>query len=249
MTTAIITGATSGMGRELARLAAADYDELWITGRRGDALTALAEELGPSRAVCLPLDLTDPADRARFQAELEERRPVVGLLVNCAGYGKIGRFDELSPADVTGQIELNDAALTALTRLTAPYLGPGARVLNMASSAAFLPQPRFAVYAASKAYVLSFSRALDREWRPGGRSVTAVCPGPVATEFFAVAESDGHSIAAYKKLFMARADVVAARAYRAAMRRRRVYCPTFGMKALRFAAKLLPHGLLLRFLG
>lgn len=253
MNIGIVTGASSGMGREMARLIARQYqglDAIWVVARRERRLERLREELErfgvPLRP--LPLDLTDNESLEYLGQLLEEERPVVRILVNAAGVGSIGRLWEMSWEDCARMIDLNCKALTAVTRLVLPYMGRGGRMLLFSSLAAFAPQPGFAVYAATKAYVLSFSRAVRQELSGRNISVTAVCPGPVDTEFFVTAERTGR-VAGYKKLFFADAAQVARAALRDARRGREVSVYGANMKLIRFLAKALPHRLLLKLLN
>ena len=241
---AIISGASSGIGREIARDLAArgEVDELWLLARRADRLAALAGELGrPARVFALDL-LSPEAAKAIAEALAGEVDATVAFLVAAAGIGRAGAFAEGTAAAAEETVRLNCVALTTLVHTALPYMAAGGRILLLASAAAFLPQPYFAVYAASKAYVLSFSRALARELRGRGVTVTAVCPGPVDTEFFGDRGVDPR-----KRRYMAEPTRVARGAVKAALRGRQVYTPTAAMRLCRLAAKLLPHGLLMRF--
>lgn len=181
--TALITGASSGIGRELARVMAARY-ELVLTARREDLLRELAVELkGLTRVRVVPMDLARPEGaRELFQAIGDE---TIDVLVNNAGFGSFGPFVE-TPLDHELQLlQVNIVALTELTKLLLPAMkerGRG-RILNVASTAAFQAGPLMAVYYASKAYVLHFSEALATELEDSGVTVTALCPGPVQSEF------------------------------------------------------------------
>ena len=223
MKIAIVTGASSGMGREFIRQIANRFkglDEIWAIARREERLEELKEEiLVPLRP--FSIDLTDHRELMELQTALEEERPDVKWLVNGAGFGKIGPVGEVSLYDETGMIRLNCEALCAVTHMVLPYLSGNSRVMNFASAAAFLPQPRFAIYAATKSFVLSYSRALNEELNPRGIYVTAVCPGPVKTEFFDIAETTG-KIALYKRLMMAAPDKVVRTALRDSMMGRSV---------------------------
>ncbi|MFR8329466.1 MAG: SDR family NAD(P)-dependent oxidoreductase [Clostridium fessum] len=140
--------------------------------------------------------------RETLENELAARKPNVKLLVNASGFGKIGTVGNLPLDDETGMVELNCKALCAVTHMVLPYMSENSRILQFASAASFLPQPGFAIYAATKAFVLSYSRALREELRLRRIGVTAVCPGPVKTEFFDIAETTGE-IPLYKRLVMA----------------------------------------------
>ena len=188
MRIAIVTGASSGIGREFARQIPRLYrnlDELWVLARRTDRLKELERELG------LPLRIFDGDLRRdyiyeRLQKELDRQNAEIRMLVNAAGYGKTGRFEEIPLEDQLGMIDLNCRSLTKMTGICLPHLRKGSRIVNIASAAAFSPQPGFAVYAAGKSYVYRLSMALREELKGKGILVTAVCPGPVETEFFQI---------------------------------------------------------------
>lgn len=157
-------------------------DEIWAVGRRKERLVKLEEKVNiPVRKFVL--DLSQEKEREILKAELERLKPQVKFLVNAAGFGKIGNVCDLPEKDQSGMVQVNCTALTAVTTMVLPFMPQNSRILQFASSAAFLPQPGFAVYAASKAYVLSYSRALNRELKGRKIFVTAICPGPVRTEF------------------------------------------------------------------
>ena len=247
MRIAIITGASSGMGRDFARmLAHEELDELWLIARREERLVRLSKKLGlPCRT--LPLDLLDRESVTILSDCLALENPEVVWLVNAAGYGLVGKVESLSQDEQDNMVGLNCTALTSITRAVLPYMQKGGHIVQFASAAAFLPQPEFAVYAATKAYVLSFSRALNAELRPRGISVTAVCPGPVDTEFLEIAE-EHEAAAKYKRFFMSESRRVVRSAYTAAKRRREMVVPSLSMRALQLAAKVVPHKVILRFL-
>lgn len=248
MKIAVITGASSGMGRE-AMFQIADrfggLEEIWAIARREERLEEMRRQL-PVPLRVLPLDLADPASWKVLEQELKTRKPQVRLLVNAAGYGKIGRSCEISLAGETGMIRLNCEALCAVTHMVLPYMPPHSRILQFASASAFLPQPGFAVYAATKAFVLSYSRALNTELKARNIIVTAVCPGPVDTEFFETAESEA-SMAAYKKLVMASPEKVVRTALRDSMMGKTVSVYGIVMKLFYLFSKILPHSILLKF--
>lgn len=249
MKIAIVTGASSGMGREFIMQIADRFngiEEVWAIARRKERLLEL-EGMVPVKVRCLELDLRKDKDLFMLSDTLKEEHPNVKMLVNAAGFGKIGPVGELALEDETGMVELNCRALTAVTHMVLPFMSGNSRIIQFASSAAFLPQPKFAIYAATKAFVLSYSRALNEECKPKGIFVTAVCPGPVKTEFFDIAETTGQ-IPLYKRLVMADAKKVVNTALRDAMMGRPVSVYGFGMKAFRILCKLLPHGLILRIM-
>ncbi|MGL5435417.1 MAG: SDR family NAD(P)-dependent oxidoreductase [Lachnospiraceae bacterium] len=249
MKIALVTGASSGMGRE-AVIQIADrfggLDEIWAIARRRDRLEQLEQEL-PVPLRILPLDLATDDALLVLAAELDDKQPDVKILVNSAGYGKIGKAGTLPLADVTGMVRLNCEALCALTHLVLPYMSVNSRIIQLASSAAFLPQPGFAIYAATKAFVLSYSRALHMELLPRNIAVTAVCPGPVKTEFFDIAETTGR-IPLYKKLTMANPKKVVSLALRESMMGKTVSVYGFWIKAYQLLSKVVPHDLLLKIM-
>ena len=189
---AIITGASSGMGAEFAQQIERGYflDEIWLVARRAQPMQELAEKFQKSKAVILALDLTNDGDLAVLDKRLRDEEPEVEFLVNNAGYGKIGPFSDLGRSEQLQMVDLNVRTLTYLSHAVIPFMKPGARMIQLASSIAFCPAPYFAVYAATKAYVVSLSEALNFELKDRGITVTAVCPGPVATEFFSVAQKN-----------------------------------------------------------
>ena len=248
MKTALVTGASSGMGRDFILEIAknpGDIEEIWAVARRKERLDELSLLVDiPIKPIVL--DLTSDESLAELDAMLNREQPDIRILINCAGFGKIGRFSELSYDDNVDMVKLNCCALTAVAHMSLKHMREGAKIIQLASSAAFLPQPKFAVYAATKSYVLSLSRAMAQELKGLKITVTAVCPGPVKTEFFGIAEQTG-KIPLYKKLSMAESKKVVQSAMRAANKGKKVV--TYGalMKCFRILCKILPHGLILRF--
>ncbi len=243
----IITGASSGIGREFARQMD-DYftniDEFWLIARDRKKLQETADCMPNHRTRLLPMDITNGLNLDWLESSLREQGAVVRMLLNCAGYGVMGNFAEQENAVQTGMIALNCQALTDITHRFIPFMKKGSRIIQMASCAAFLPQPGFAVYAATKAYVLSFSRALGEELRKRGIYVTAVCPGPVDTPFFDIAERTGSNLT-IKKITMVKADRVVAQALRDSLHKRPLSVCSLPIKSIQFASKLVPHQLFL----
>lgn len=246
MKIAVVTGASSGMGREMIIQLWEHFDgfdEMWIIARRRERMDQLDCQLGVALRK-FPLDLTLDRDRQILERALELEKPEVKFLVNAAGFGKIGKVEALSLYDETDMVRLNCEALCAVTRMVLPYMTGNSRIIQFASSAAFLPQPGFAVYSATKAFVLSYSRALNQELRGRNIYVTAVCPGPVRTEFFDIAETTGE-IPFYKRLVMANPRRVVAKAIRDSVAGRDISVYGVTMKAFRLLCKALPHRWLL----
>ncbi len=193
--TALITGASAGLGTEFARQLAPDAKCLILIGRRADRLDALKTELARPgfRIECHAIDLTDHAQLESFATDITLNTENVDLLVNNAGLGDHGLFEASDWRRVEAMLEVNIRALTRLTHALLPQLvrsGHGT-ILNVSSIAGLLPVPKMAVYAATKAYVSSFTEALRAELRGTGVNVTALCPGPIDTEFFHRAERPG----------------------------------------------------------
>ena len=160
----IITGASSGMGVEFALQldnVFHNIDEIWMIARRKEGMLEVAQYLEHTTRV-LDMDVTDEKQMERFKKLLADEKPVIRMLVNCAGYGIMGDFSASNIGEELGMIDVNCKALTLMTYLCIPYMRKNSRIIQLASSAAFLPQPNFTVYAATKSYVYSFSRALNQ---------------------------------------------------------------------------------------
>ena len=243
MNIAIITGASSGIGKEFVQQLPYFYknlDEIWVIARRTKPLYAL-EKCSSLPIRVIAGDLGTFEIYQQIQDLLEQYRPKIRLLVNAAGFGKSGRAEHIFQTDSTAQwkmIDINCRAVTQMTLLCFPYFSKGSRVIQIASAAAFFPQPGFAVYAATKAYVLSFSRALQAEWKKKEVFVTVVCPGPVDTEFFL---HTGAAIPPLKKLCMTKASNVVKKALLDSKKQKRISIYGAGMKLIFSASKIIPH--------
>ena len=238
------------MGREFVRQIAEKYpwlDEIWAIARRAGELEKLKEEIPKVPVRPLPLDISREEEREKLEKLLKKERPKILFLVNAAGVGIQKEFAGISPKEAVSMTELNCSALTGITGICLPYCKEGSRIFMLASAAAFIPQPGFSVYAASKAYVVSFSRALNRELKSRKFQVTAVCPGPVDTPFL---EKMGGKdrMPGYKKPFIARPKAVVRKALRDGARGRELSVPGVFIKALEAGFKILPHGLILKFM-
>lgn len=254
----IITGASSGMGREFVRQIDSHFpnvDELWLIARRKEKLKEIAASCNHKCRV-LAYDLCDRRAQEELADIITNEQPKITLLVNSAGYGILGPFcdmtvetsaDSHACTEQMGMVDLNCTALTFMTHLCIPYMKRGSRIIQLASSAAFLPQPKFAVYAATKSYVLSFCRALNEELRKQGIHITAVCPGPVDTEFFERAEK-GNNRLFIKQFVMAKPDKVVAKALNDALNKKEISVYSLPMQAFYIASKILPHKLMLVFM-
>lgn len=205
---ALITGASAGLGVEFARQLSKRGNRLVLAARRKDRLEALAKELGNARAVAIDLSKANAA--AKLMADLAAADEEVEILVNNAGFGLIGRFAELDSKRERQMIDLNVATLMDLCRAVAPGMieRKSGAILNVASTAAFQPGPKMAIYFATKAFVLSFTEALHEELKPNGIKVSCLCPGPTRTEFGDVAGFGGNG--AFDKVAMEAGEVVEA---------------------------------------
>jgi short-subunit dehydrogenase len=243
----LLTGASAGIGTALAHEFANHGHELVLVARREQRLNALADTIagsGRPRPVVLAIDLHSPEAGARIAAELAGRGLEPNIVVNNAGFGLVGLAADLDIAEQRDMIDVNVSALTDLSLRFVPSLERHkGGILNVASIAGFMPGPRSAVYYATKAYVLSFTEALHQELAPRGIRVTALCPGPVPTEFQARAGVPGAEGPGSLKLS---AEEVARVGYRGFMDGHRVVVPGFGNRLLTVLSRLLPRRFLLK---
>ncbi len=242
----LITGASAGLGAEFARQCGGRGDELVLVARRRDRLDSLAVELG-GRVHVLVADLSLPDAAASLIDQVEAEGLTVDVLINNAGFGLVGRFGQLSLDRQREMVDLNVRTPTELCRLVLPPMlerGHGA-ILNLASTAAFQAGPGFAVYFASKAYMLSFTEALHQELKGSGIKVSALCPGPTATEFGTVA---GYRDGRFDG-FLADAATVAAAGLKGLDRNRAVVVPGLLNKATAQATRFVPRALLRRIVA
>jgi uncharacterized protein len=253
--TALITGASAGLGAEFASLFAADGHDVALVARRKDkldALAALVREKHGVEAHVMPEDLADPAAPERLVSELAKRGIDIEFLVNNAGFGASGAFAESDTRRALGMIQVNVVALAHLTRLLLPGMlaRKSGRVLNIGSTAGFVAGAGMAVYYASKAFVNSFTEALSLELQGTGVTATVSCPGPTATEFAQVAGNDKSAV--FKGNPMG-AREVAAHAYRAMLRGEVMAVPGFknklAIQSLRLAPRTVSRGIAARLNG
>lgn len=239
MKTAVITGASSGLGAEFARQLnnSSSIERIWVIARRKERLLELKNSLG-SKIFVIALDLADESSIAALKDLALEHKPDVKILINCAGYGIRKQFEKASLKEQTGMVDLNCRALLAVTYVFLPYMKKNSKITMLASSAGFLSQPGFAVYSATKAFVINLSKALNRELKDRKITVTAVCPGPVDTEFFNVSDRGGKP-PAYKKLFMAKPYAVVNKALKDTCCARRLSVYGMPVKLLKIAAKII----------
>jgi short-subunit dehydrogenase len=242
----LITGASAGIGAELARVFASNGHRLALVARRADRLAALAAEIGVSGGaapILIACDLEQPDACDQVAAALAAAGVEVEFVVNNAGFGLFGHAVELDRAEQLGMIGVNIRALTDLSlRFSDHLIRHRGGILNLGSIAGFLPGPGMAVYYASKAYVLSFTEALRGELGPRGVRVTVLCPGPVPSEFQTRA---GFSPGFDSAVLNVSASHVAQAGYRGVMANKRAVLPGFGIKIVPFLLRLFPRGFIL----
>jgi short-subunit dehydrogenase len=246
----LITGASAGIGTELARVFASNGHRVALVARRADRLAALAAEIaaaGGAAPIVIPCDLEQPDAGDRIAAALAGEGVEIEYLVNNAGYGLYGNAVDLNRVEQLGIIALNIRATTDLClRFADQLIRHRGGILNVGSIAGFLPGPGMAVYYASKAYVLSFSEALRGELGPRGVRVTALCPGPVPSEFQARA---GFEPGFDSAVLNVSASDVAIAGYRGLMANKRLVLPGLGIKIVPFLLRLFPRGFILAAVG
>lgn len=248
MNIAIVTGASSGMGREFV-LQLTDYvcvDEIWVIARRAEALESLKKEVRtPIRPIAL--DLLEEKSFGMIAALLEGEKPNVRLLVNAAGFGKFGAYHKSSIGEECRMIDLNCKALLVMTRLCIPYMQPGSHILQLDSLSAFQPVPYITTYGATKAFVLSYSRAMNRELKSKGIRVMAMNPGWVKTEFFnhAFQSNDAEEVQYFDRLY--EADAVVKTGLKDLYKTKKDYSVHgLPVKLQVFAVKLVPHSIVMK---
>ena len=244
MKIAVITGASSGMGKEFVYAIDKEFDldEIWVIARREEKLKELGEKC---RAKVRPiaLDLADRESFAVYKGILEAEKPEIQVLVNAAGFGLFGTFTEMDMNRQLDIIDLNDGALTAMCHMSIPYMPEGSHIINLASNSSWQPVPYINVYGASKAYVVSFSRALGVELKKQGIHVMAVAPGWIKTEFFDHAVHDD-TIKYYDRYYTA--EQVIKKAMKDLRKKKIVSILGFPVRMQVRAVKLLPVSLIMK---
>ena len=247
MNIAVVTGASSGMGKEFV-LQLSQYvqvDEIWVIARREAALTQLRQECAiPIRPIVL--DLCDWESFQVYAQLLDEEKPQVKLLVNAAGFGKFGAYHKISMEDDLRMLDLNCKSLVAMTRITLPYMQSGSHILQLDSLSAFQPVPYITTYGATKAFVLSYTRAMNCELKARGIRMMAMNPGWVKTEFFNHAmQTNGSEVQYFNRLYEAK-DVVATGLRHLYKTRKEVSVHGLPVKFQVLLVKLLPHSLVMK---
>ena len=246
----LITGASAGIGTELARVFASNGHRVALVARRADRLKTLSGEItaaGGAAPIVISCDLEQPDAGDEISAALAAEGVEVEFVVNNAGFGLFGNAIEMDRVEQLGIIALNIRAVTDLSlRFSDQLIRHRGGILNVGSIAGFLPGPGMAVYYASKAYVLSFSEALRRELAPRGVRVTVLCPGPVPSEFQARA---GFAPGFDSAVLNVSASDVALAGYRGLMANKRAVLPGLGIKIVPFLLRLFPRGFILGAVG
>jgi len=245
MKIAIITGASSGIGREFVKRIdeTEELDEIWAIARRSERLEEL-KNIIKTKLVPINIDLSEKYSDEKINNMLSDASADVCVLVNAAGYGKFGEVTDIPLSEQCGMIDLNVQSLTKITTRVLPYMSEGAKIYQIASRSGFHPVPYISVYAATKAYVVSYSRALNVELKQKGIRVIAVCPGWVRTEFFDRAVVD-ESVIVYYNNFVTPEQVVK-RAFRDMNKGKDVSVCGASTRFQLFLAKMLPHKLVMR---
>lgn len=244
MKISIITGASSGIGRQMALLLdkTEQCDEIWLISRQADKLEECAKLL-QTKSRIIEADLSLTSSIYQIEKTLKEENPEIISLVNAAGFGKAGSFRKIPLEAQMNMIDLNCKALMAITHICMPYMNKGSKVYEFASKAAFQPVPYMSTYAATKAFVLSFSRAINKELESKGIKIIAVCPGWTKTSFLDRAVSD-NTLIYYDKFYTP--DAVAKCAVKDMEHGKDISACGIYTKANMLASKLLPHKLVMK---
>ena len=245
MSVAIITGASSGIGREFAKQIRnrLGIDEFWFIARRADRMESLRDELGV-KAKIISADLTERTGIETVRAALESEKPKVKYLINAAGFGKFGSFDQLDESSIEKMIDLNAKALVLITHMTIPYMQRGGRIVQLGSGSCFTPLPYFNVYSSSKVFVLHYTKALNYEIKKYGLRATCFCPGWVETDFLEIAaKNEGVTMPKATKPLL-KCEKVVKRCIRAMINGRTMCVVNWYTKLQHFLFKVVPDPIL-----
>lgn len=251
MKIAVITGASSGIGVEFAKHTLNLYpelEEIWLIARRAERLGEVKNSLG-EKIRTVSFDITDNDAVKAYSELLKAKNAEVKLLINNAGFGRLGNFDELSAEDNAAMVRLNCEALTYMTAVTLPFMPDCSEIINVCSIASFAPNTRMAVYSSTKAFVMSLSRAMQVELKPRCINVLAACPGPMETEFLEVANISKGKSRTFDTLPRVDASKMALGAIKASKKGKAVYTNRAFYKFYRLLAKILPHSLVMKMAG
>ena len=245
MKIAVVTGASSGIGKEFVKKLAEreEFEQIWIIARRKDRLLDLELKYG-QKIVPFALDLTNFDDLESVKLELENQNPEISLLINCAGFAKFGKYDEIAVEDSLKMVDLNCKALIYLSEICVPFMKEGSKILQVDSIAAFQPIPYLNVYGATKAFVMNYSLALDKELAKKGIRVYALCTGWTKTEFFDNAGNENGAVTKFGRFFTA--EEIANYALKKIKNSKKVLLiPSFKNKLLAVAVKILPKNFIM----
>lgn len=243
---AIITGASSGLGVELYKeMQKEELDEIWIIARRGDRLEKIKNDYGKISTRVIPMDITLNENTVLLNDMLSEEEYSVRFLFNNAGFGIIGDVIDGSYEAQGSMVTLNVKSLTEITTIVLKHMDKGACIINTCSIASFVPNARMSVYSATKAYVLSYTKSLRYELKKRKINVTAICPGPMNTEFLAVAGIDVGVSKTFDTLPRCNVEKTAKKGIKASKKGKCIYTPHPFYKLYRVLAKILPHSWLM----
>ena len=244
---ALITGASSGIGREFVKQLNENYgiEEFWLVARRKERMEALAKELS-IKARIISADLCAEEGVNAVLEALQSEKPQIKVLINAAGFGRFGAHDQISERDTIRMIDLNVKALVLITHMALPYMEKGGRIIEMGSGSCFTPLPNFNVYAASKSFVLHYTKALYYEVKKYGVTATAFCPGWVHTEFLDTAGTDKNVNRPKKTKPLLKVETVVKGSLKAAMKGKKMYVTNWFTKMQHVLFKILPDGILSR---
>ena len=245
MSIAIVTGASSGMGAEFVKQLKIQYgvNDFWLIARREDKMRAIADELSVNaKIICADLTCQEGIERVR--EALEAERPSVKYLINSAGFGNFGSFDQLPESDVTKMIDLNVKALVLITHMVIPYMERGGRIVELGSGSCFTPLPYFNIYASSKSFVLHYTKGLNPEIKKYGIRATCFCPGWVETEFIDKATVRTDVTAPKKMSPMLRCEDVVSGCVKSLKRAPTMYVTNWYTKIQHVLFKLVPDCIL-----
>ena len=248
MKTAIVTGASSGLGTEFVNAIVKerkDIEKIVVIARRADRLSKLKERYGEV-IYPLPLDLTEDGFAEKLDDALKSESFDVALLINNAGFGKLGNFEDISTSDNALMVRLNCEALNTVTSVCLPYMKDGTEIINTCSIASFAPNTRMATYSSTKAYVMSLSRALRAELKGRKINVLACCPGPMNTEFLPIANIEKGTSHTFDTLPRVNVAEMAKKSLRASKRGKAVYTNKLFYKFYRVVSKILPTSLVMK---
>lgn len=247
MNIAIITGASSGMGVEFFKeMQKEPLDEVWVIARREKNLIDVCKKFGIITYKIFCMDVTEDKSIKSLEEALKRENPTVKYLINNAGFGIFGKVSDIDKNKQSSMIDVNVRALTEISSIVLKYMDTGSKIINISSIASFIPNANLASYSATKAYVMSFSRALRQELKPKKINVTVVCPGPMNTEFLSVAGIESGTSRMFDILPYCDPHKTAKGAIKASKKGKAIYTPRLFYKFCRILGKVAPHSFLMK---